>query len=73
MCPRLCEHVVGCVTPDHHAACRRIYAMVPWPGMWVDRIALTFTSPSDQTICGSSVALKVIRLANSAGPPPSGG
>jgi hypothetical protein len=37
--------------------------------MWVDRIALTFTSPEDQTTCGSSFGSKVIVLIKSAGPP----
>src|SRR5215471_4970779 len=37
--------------------------------MWVERMALTFTSPRDHTICGSSFGSKVIVLINSAGPP----
>ena len=37
--------------------------------MWVDRIALTFTSPDDQTTCGSFFGSKVMTLINSAGPP----
>src|SRR5215213_12042042 len=37
--------------------------------MWVERIALTFTSPEDQTTCGSSFGSKVSTLPNSAGPP----
>src|SRR5215831_12620253 len=37
--------------------------------MWVERMALTFTSPRDHTICGSSFGSNVIVLINSAGPP----
>src|SRR5215813_12512626 len=35
--------------------------------MWVERMALTSTSPRDHTICGSSFGSKVIVLINSAG------
>src|SRR5207247_7790781 len=37
--------------------------------VWVDRIALTFTSPDDQTAWGSSFGSNVMTLAKSAGPP----
>src|SRR5262249_4414833 len=37
--------------------------------MCVDRMALTLTSPDDQTTCGSLFGSKVITLTNSAGPP----
>ena len=40
--------------------------------MWVERIALTFTSPCDQTVCGSFVGANVIevsKLGGSAGEP----
>src|SRR6476659_7094228 len=40
-----------------------------WPGIWVERIALTLTSPSVQTVCGSFLGVKVMTFANSAGPP----
>src|SRR5262245_20106191 len=37
--------------------------------MCVDRMALTLTSPDDQTTCGSLFGSKVITFTNSAGPP----
>jgi hypothetical protein len=37
--------------------------------MCVERIALTLTSPDDQTVWGSFVGSKVIALIRSAGPP----
>src|SRR5215471_18082778 len=40
-----------------------------WPAICVERMALTFTSPEDQTTCGSSFASNVIVLIKSAGPP----
>src|SRR6478752_3462469 len=39
-----------------------------WPGTWVDRMALTFTSPDVHTTCASSLGSKAMTFSPETGP-----